>query len=127
VAAFGAFDGAGRTLADHRLVRASEGNLSTFDGRRLTITRTGCELGALGPSDVLDGTLDAPPPEASSDLAIHVAMYLERGPGAIAHAHPPGTVPDDWVEGDPHGVYAFAASLDGAVAEIVERHGGRDT
>jgi hypothetical protein len=124
VAAFAAFDEAGRTLAERGLVRASEGNLSTSDGARLTITRTGCRLGALEPDDVLEGTLDAPPPGSSSDLAIHVAMYRDRGPGAIAHAHPPGTVPDGWIEGEPHGVYAFASSIQGAVGELVRTHGG---
>jgi hypothetical protein len=114
VAAFAAFDEAGRTLAERGLVRASEGNLSTSDGARLTITRTGCR----------QGTLDAPPPGSSSDLAIHVAMYRDRGPGAIAHAHPPGTVPDGWIEGEPHGVYAFASSIQGAVGELVRTHGG---
>jgi ribulose-5-phosphate 4-epimerase/fuculose-1-phosphate aldolase len=122
--AFGAFDEAGRTLADHGLVRASEGNLSTFDGSRLTITRTGCRLGELAPDDVVQGTLEAPPEGASSDLAIHVATYRERGVGTIAHAHPAGTVPRGWVEGEAHGVYAFAATLAEAVGEIVRDHGG---
>jgi hypothetical protein len=118
------FQEAGRTLAAHGLVHASEGNLSTFDGERLTITRTRCALGSLTTADVLDGTLDAPPADASSDLALHVAMYRQRGSGAIAHAHPSGTVPPGWVEGASHGTYAFAGSLADAVAEVVERYGG---
>lgn len=124
MAAFEAFAEAGRTLATQGLVRASEGNLSTFDGARLTITRTRCRLGSLDPTDVLVGTLASPPEGASSDLAIHVRTYAARGAGAIAHAHPPGTVPDGWVEGEPHGAYAFAATLGDAVEEIVRTHGG---
>ncbi len=123
MAAFGAFAEAGRTLAAHCLVRASEGNLSTFDGTRLTITRTGCELETLAPGDVLEGTLDEPPAEASTDLSIHLATYRERGEGAIAHAHPAGTVPEGWVEGEPHGVYDFGPTLSDAVREIVDRAG----
>ena len=123
MAAFEAFAEAGRTLATHGLVRASEGNLSTFDGTRLTITRTGCGLETLCPGDVLVGTLEEPPIAASSDLAIHVATYRARGAGAIAHAHPAGTVPEGWVEGEPHGVYGFGPTLADAVEEIVERAG----
>ena len=124
VAAFEAFAEAGRTLAERGLVRASEGNLSTYDGTRLTITRTGCRLGALTPDDVLAGTLDEPPAAASSDLVIHVSRYRVEGPGAIAHAHPAGTVPDGWVEGEPHGVYAFSRSLAEAVDAIARAHAG---
>jgi ribulose-5-phosphate 4-epimerase/fuculose-1-phosphate aldolase len=105
-------------------VRGREGNLSTFDGFRLLITRAGSELASLGGDDVLEGTLDAMPADASSDAAIHVAAYGERGPGAFAHAHPPGSVPPDWVEGEAHGSYAFGATLDEAVAEIVRRARG---
>lgn len=126
MAAFEAFAEAGRTLAAEGLVRASEGNLSSFDGERLTITRTGCALATLGPGDVLEGCLDEPPPAASSDLAIHVAMYREHGAGAIAHAHPAGTVPDGWIEGESHGTYAFGASLVEAVGRIVARYGRAD-
>ena len=120
-----AFRGAGGTLARLGLVHASEGNLSTFDGRTLAITRTGCRLGELTAADVLTGTLDEPPAEASSDLAIHVAEYRERGAGAFAHAHPRGTVPEGWVPGEPHGVYAFAASLEEAVATLAREAGVR--
>lgn len=113
------FRSAGRTLFSLGLVRASEGNLSTFDGERLLITRTGSELADLSEGDVLEGSLQAPPEGSSSDLPIHVAWYRERGPGAIAHAHPPRSVPQGWVEGQPHGRYAFASSLEEAVDRLV--------
>jgi len=115
-----AFRSAGRILFSLGLVKASEGNLSVCDGDRLVITRTGCRLGDLEDGDVLEGTLDAPPAAASSDLAIHVATYRDLGPGAIAHAHPAGTVPEGWVEGEAHGAYAHRPTLDEAVAAIVE-------
>ncbi len=114
-----AFRSAGRTLFSLGLVRGSEGNLSVWDGERLRITRTGCELSRLGDDDILEGTLDDPPQDASSDLAIHVATYRERGPGAIAHAHPPGSVPPGWVEGQPHGAYAHEPTLGEAVERLV--------
>lgn len=119
-----AFRSAGRTLFSLGLVKASEGNLSSFDGKRLAITRTGCELARLGEGDVLEGTLEAPPTRASSDLELHIEMYRERGPGAIAHAHPPGSVPEGWVEGQPHGTYAHAATLEEAVDRLVREARG---
>lgn len=115
-----AFVDAGRTLFSLGLVKGSEGNLSTFDGELLLITRTGCELASLADDDVLAGTLDEPPAGASSDLEIHTAMYRELGAGAVAHAHPAGSVPDGWVEGREHGVRMFAPSLLEAVARLVE-------
>jgi ribulose-5-phosphate 4-epimerase/fuculose-1-phosphate aldolase len=101
------------------MIRGSEGNLSTWDGVRLAITRTGSRLALLRASDVLDGSLEAAPEGASSDLAIHVRMYRELGPGAIAHAHPPGSVPRGWVESREHGRYAHAPTLEAAVERIV--------
>jgi hypothetical protein len=114
-----AFRRAGRTLFSLGLVKGSEGNLSVWDGERLWITRTGCSLAELGPQDVLEGTFEAPPEGASSDLEVHRAMYRERGPGAVVHAHPAGSVPEGWTEGQPHGRYVHAASLEQAVERLV--------
>jgi ribulose-5-phosphate 4-epimerase/fuculose-1-phosphate aldolase len=116
----GAFREAGRTLFSLGLVKAAEGNLSVFDGETLTITRTGSRLADLGEDDVLNGTLASPPAGSSSDLEVHVEWYRERGPGAIAHAHPPGTVPEGAPESGEHGAYAFAATLEDAVRHIIE-------
>jgi ribulose-5-phosphate 4-epimerase/fuculose-1-phosphate aldolase len=113
------FVDAGRTLLSLGLVKGSEGNLSVFDGTEMAITVTGSELGRLTRADVVTGTLESQPPRSSSDLERHVAIYRENGPGAVAHAHPTGTVPNDWVEGQDHGVYAFAPTLEEAVDRIV--------
>jgi ribulose-5-phosphate 4-epimerase/fuculose-1-phosphate aldolase len=115
-----AFRGAGRALLSFGMIRGSEGNLSTWDGDRLVITRTGAELAHVEEDDVLAGTLDEPPANASSDVRIHVRMYRDLGPGAIAHAHPPGSVPAGWVEGQEHGRYAHAPRLEQAVERIVD-------
>ncbi|MGZ4113663.1 MAG: class II aldolase/adducin family protein [Actinomycetota bacterium] len=119
-----AFREAGRALLSLGMIRGSEGNLSTWDGERLVITRTGSELAHLEETDVLEGSLDAPPEGASSDLEIHVRIYREEGPGAIAHAHPPGSVPAGWVEGREHGRYAHAATLEAAVEHMVREARG---
>jgi ribulose-5-phosphate 4-epimerase/fuculose-1-phosphate aldolase len=113
------FRGAGRTLFSLGLVRGAEGNLSTWDGSRLRITRTGARLFELGAADVVEGSLQELPPGSSSDASLHVAMYRERGAGAIVHAHPPGTVPEGWVEGQDHGRYAHASTLEQSVQVLV--------
>ena len=118
------FREAGRALLSLGMIRGSEGNLSTWDGERLVITRTGCELGRLAGADVLHGSIDAPPRGASSDVAIHVRTYRRLGPGAIAHAHPPGSVPAGWVEGEDLGRYAHAPTLEVAVERIVREARG---
>jgi hypothetical protein len=118
--ALASFRSAGRTLFSLGLVRGAEGNLSSFDGKRLLITRAGVSLADLGPDDVLEGTLAAAPVGASSDFDEHVDRYGRQGPGAVAHAHPAGTVPDGRVEGRPHGRYVHASTLEAAVVGLVE-------
>jgi ribulose-5-phosphate 4-epimerase/fuculose-1-phosphate aldolase len=113
------FRSAGRTLFSLGLVKEAEGNLSVFDGRVLLITRTGAALRDLGRDDVVRGGLDDAMPGASSDLAVHLRLYRERGPGAVVHAHPAGTIPE--VGGGPgaHGIYTFGSSLEEAVRDAV--------
>ncbi len=102
------------------LVRDAEGNLSVFDGRSLTITKTGASLAAIGSGDLVTGTLHGELPRASTDLEIHRGLYRERGPGAVVHAHPAGTVSEGLIEPGRHGVYAFGPSLKEAVRHVVE-------
>ncbi len=120
-----AFRRAGRTLFSFGLVKGSEGNLSTFDGEALVITRTGSRLDGLAAGDLIGGPLDGDLSGASSDLQVHRRMYAEHGPGAIAHSHPPGSAEEGTAPGE-HGDYAFAATLDEAVSEAVARERRRD-
>ncbi|HXJ64995.1 MAG TPA: S-methyl-5-thioribose-1-phosphate isomerase [Actinomycetota bacterium] len=120
-----AFRAVGAHLARRGLVQGSEGNLSIFDGHRLVITRTGSRLGSLGEDDVLVGTLDEPPSGASSDLRLHLERYDApnerdgpRGVRAVVHAHPAGSVPAGWVEGQAHGAYALGRTLEHAAATL---------
>ncbi len=112
-----AFRSAGRTLFSLGLVKDTEGNLSCSDGTAIRITRTGVPLSRLDEADLMQGPLDGPLPGASSDLAVHLRSYRERGTGAVVHAHPPGMI----YGGSPgaHGVYAFGVTLDAAVTEAV--------
>lgn len=109
------FRAAGRTLFSLGLVRGTEGNLSTFDGTTIVITRAGAPLSDIGDGQVVAGPLEDELDGASTDLAVHRRLYRERGAGAIVHAHPPGTVPEDEVISGEHGVYVFASSLERAV------------
>src|SRR5438046_1843296 len=86
-----AFRLAGRTLFSFGLIAGTEGNLSTFDGTTLVITRTGSRLDALEPEDLIAGPVGGDIPDGSSDLEVHRRMYADRGPGAVAHCHSPGT------------------------------------
>ena len=113
------FRAAGRTLFSLGLVRGSEGNLSTFDGRTFRITRTGARLGALSSGDLVAGSLEDDLTGASSDVEVHRRTYRERGPGAVVHAHPAGTVPEGGGAPGEHGVYVDGRSLDEAVAQAV--------
>jgi hypothetical protein len=114
------FRSAGRALFSFGLVKGAEGNLSTFDGTVLAITRAGASLAHLAAGDVVRGGVAGELPGASSDLEVHRQLYLRRGSGAIAHAHPPGTVPEDGGGPGEHGVYVFAASLPEAVETVIE-------
>ena len=72
--------------------------LSTFDGATLRITRTGAALGSLSQGDLIEGPLEASSGAldgASSDLEVHREIYRRDGPGAVAHAHPPGITPSE--------------------------------
>ncbi len=115
------FRSAGRTLFSLGLVRGTEGNLSIFDGTRIVITRAGAPLEELGRGHLVAGRLEDALDGASSDLAVHRGFYRERGPGAVVHAHPPGSVPEAEVISGEHGVYVFAASLERAVELAVRR------
>jgi methylthioribose-1-phosphate isomerase len=108
----------GQALARLGLVKGSEGNLSTFDGRLVRITRTGAKLDRLGPDDLVDWTPETPTESASSDLEKHLMLYRQQDARAVVHAHPPGSVPEGWTEGEPHGTYAHGLTLEQALASV---------
>jgi len=105
----GAICAAGRRLGARGLISAAEGNLSVRLGGVLLTTPTGRRKDELRPDDLatvpLDPAagLDPTGPSASSDIAIHRAVYRARPDVvAVAHAHLPvsmgltlaGEVPD---------------------------------
>ena len=84
---------AARRLADERLVLGSAGNVSERVGELVAITPTGCELGALTATEVVVVDLAGKPLEggvaASSELELHLGIYMRFGAGAVVHTHAP--------------------------------------
>jgi L-fuculose-phosphate aldolase len=83
----------GRDLFWMGLQTPFSGNLSAMlDGHRsFVITRRGSSLRMLDPErDFVTVELDGPIPEqASSEVAVHRAIYCSTGHRAVVHAHPP--------------------------------------
>jgi len=117
----GEFRVAGRTLFSLGLIKGAEGNLSEYRDSVLRITRTGSHLDRLEDGDIVAGELGDDLPGASGDLAVHRGFYLEHGPGAVAHAHPAGSVVEGRVGPGQHGLYTFAGSLQEAVDVLVRQ------
>ncbi|MEA2085650.1 MAG: aldolase [Chloroflexota bacterium] len=89
------FQTVGRDLFTRGLVSSNSGNLSIRVGNRLVITRRGCMLGCLQEQDLIETGInknDRHTPLASTELAVHRAIYRETSALAIVHAHPPHAV-----------------------------------
>jgi len=92
----------GRRAVAAGLVVASGGNLSARVGDEAVVTRRGAWLDSLSADDFVSVPLDgdAAPPEATSEIAVHLASYAARADvGAVLHLHPPVAVMLD-VRGD---------------------------
>ena len=83
----------GRDLFWMGLQTPRSGNLSAMldDGRSFVITRRGSSLPTLDPErDFVAVELNGPmPAEASSEAAVHHAIYRSTSHRAVVHAHPP--------------------------------------
>jgi methylthioribulose-1-phosphate dehydratase len=81
---------AGRRLAARGWLEATSGNLSCrVDGRRIAVTLSGREKGALTPADIVAIDGRAPPPAGvSAETPLHLSLY-RRDPaiGAVLHVH----------------------------------------
>ncbi len=89
------FQTVGRDLFNRGLVSSSSGNLSIRLGDRLIITRRGSQLGSLQEQDLIETGInknDRFTPLASTELAVHRAIYQTTPALAIVHAHPPHAV-----------------------------------
>jgi L-fuculose-phosphate aldolase len=89
------FQTVGRDLFTKGLVSSHSGNLSIRLGERLIITRRTSRLGCLEEHDLIETGInknDRNTPLASTELAVHRAIYRQTPALAIVHAHPPHAV-----------------------------------
>src|SRR4030042_5901693 len=85
------FQAVGRDLCARGLVSSHSGNLSIRLGVRLCITHRGSMLGCLEEHDLVETGInknDRCTPLASTELAVHRAIYKRTPASAIVHAHP---------------------------------------
>jgi L-fuculose-phosphate aldolase len=73
------------------LITSHGGNMSIRQNDRIIITRTGCMLGHITKSDLVEAGAapdDDTPKNASSEIAVHRAIYQHTPALAVVHAHP---------------------------------------
>ena len=86
------FQRVGRDLFTRGMVASHTGNLSVRLQNHIIITRRGCMLGDLQERDLIETGIeknDRSTPLASTELAVHRAIYQMTSARAIIHAHPP--------------------------------------
>ena len=89
------FQKVGHDLFTRGLVASHSGNLSIRMGDNLIITRRGSLLGSLDEQDLIETGIfknDRVTPLASTELAVHRAIYRSTSALAIVHAHPPHAI-----------------------------------
>lgn len=89
------FQTIGRDLFTRGLVSSHSGNLSIRLGERIIITRRNSRLGCLEEHDLIETGIsrnNRATPLASTELAVHRAIYQQTPALAIIHAHPPHAI-----------------------------------
>jgi L-fuculose-phosphate aldolase len=85
------FQTVGGDLYSRGMVSMHGGNLSVRQGANLCITRSGSRLGYLDHSDLIETGIDKDDSNttlASSELAVHRAIYRNTPFAAVVHCHP---------------------------------------
>ena len=85
------FQTVGSNLYTHNMLSMHGGNLSVKSGDKICITHSGSRLGYLSESDLVLTCIDKEDENtklASSELAIHRAIYQNTPFTAVVHAHP---------------------------------------
>lgn len=95
------------------LVGSHSGNMSLRDGLRVVITRHGARLGRLSRAGLVAFRLDSGgiPIGASSEAALHAAVYMRTSKLAVFHAHPAHAIALSLRDGAPE---VFPATLEAA-------------
>jgi L-fuculose-phosphate aldolase len=89
------FQTVGHDLFAGGLVSSNSGNLSIRLGERMIITRRSSRLGCLEEHDLIETGIHKnyrSTPLASTELAVHRAIYQQTPASAIVHAHPPHAI-----------------------------------
>jgi L-fuculose-phosphate aldolase len=89
------FQEVGQALFTQGLVSCYSGNLSVRLEERLLITHRGSILDSIRDADLVETGIaknDKATPLASSELAVHRAIYKNTSALAVVHAHPPYAV-----------------------------------
>jgi L-fuculose-phosphate aldolase len=89
------FQTVGHDLFAKGLVSSHGGNLSIRLGEQMIITRRSCHLGCLEEHDLIETGInknDRHTPLASTELAVHRAIYKQTSASAVVHAHPPHAI-----------------------------------
>jgi len=89
------FQTVGHELFTRGLVSSHNGNLSIRLRDRLIITRRGCRLSCLEENDLIETGInknDRFTPLASTELAVHRAIYQLTPASAVIHTHPPHAI-----------------------------------
>jgi L-fuculose-phosphate aldolase len=85
----------GRKLVEHGLVESHFGNISVRVGSKMLITKSGSPLDEISGKSVVEVDIDKPSSLdniASSEVAVHRAIYKHTPALAVIHAHPPFAV-----------------------------------
>jgi L-fuculose-phosphate aldolase len=85
------FQSAGNDLFLRGLITSHGGNMSIRDSDRIIITRSGCMLGHITQPDLVEASVSPDndtPKNASSEIAVHRAIYQRTPALAVVHAHP---------------------------------------
>jgi L-fuculose-phosphate aldolase len=112
---FKQFESLGRDIFLRGLISSHAGNMSVRVGERFYITRRASMLGQLTEPDIVELHLekdDARILMASSEVAVHKAIYLNTSALAIIHTHPPYATllsmqEDELIPTDSEGSYLF--------------------
>ncbi len=95
------FQTVGHDLFTGGLISSHTGNLSIRLGERIIITRRDSKLGCLDEHDLIETGIrknDRSTPLASTELAVHRAIYKETSASAIVHVHSPHAIALSLVE-----------------------------
>ena len=102
------------------LVTGTAGNVSARDGDLVAVTPSGLDYAALMPGLVgvhrLDGSPVEAPLQPTSELPLHLRVYVATGAGAIVHTHSPAATAVSALVDEVPAIHYYVALFGGPVA-----------